>query len=279
MDADLLLAFAKRVYQAVEEQGGSADDLQRVLKDDGLVKKIASLIAQSGQAEVESDDSKEHVQEIGQPLIDPASLSTYHLTIDYGKNLQKMIAEGQYDWVNDNITQENFPIRGKGKQEVEAVIVHFGKTMSSEAVLEEFNKMNLDPPDLETLLALGAAYPKLQREFPIVSLNPVWADPDGDRDVACLSRDSWRRDLDLRCFGVGWLLSATAFSLSAGVLPSAWALGHSVPYTSSILGLLVLLSLASSGFSGHTLDLSIPCCSDAVAGGFFSILHDYISKK
>ncbi|OGY79985.1 MAG: hypothetical protein A3B74_04980 [Candidatus Kerfeldbacteria bacterium RIFCSPHIGHO2_02_FULL_42_14] len=124
--------------------------------------------------------------ELSPHLLDPSSLPTYKLTLDYGRNLKQMIAAGKFSYVHDNITQENFPIKGEGKQAVKAVIIHFGREMSSEAVLAEFERMHLDPPNLETLLALGEAEPALQRKLPIVALKPIVADPDGRRRVAYL---------------------------------------------------------------------------------------------
>ncbi|OGY81471.1 MAG: hypothetical protein A3F54_02470 [Candidatus Kerfeldbacteria bacterium RIFCSPHIGHO2_12_FULL_48_17] len=178
----------------------------RALSDAGFTDELAALLRKPGNAEKAVELLKKQFQREEQEAlqIDPSSLPSYRLSIDYGKNLKKMIAEGNYDWVNDNITQKNFPIQGEGQQEVEAVIVPFSKAMSSEGVLGEFQKMNLDPPNLEALLALGAAEPELQREFPVVALNPVWADPDGDRRVTCLFGSGRSRDLGLDCFGSGW---------------------------------------------------------------------------
>lgn len=201
----LLLAFAEKVFGAVQKQGGSEADLQRALEDHALLDQIAALIVATPKRTKTDGDKSEKEAALQTPsMIDPVALPSYSLTLDYGKNLKKMIAAGKYDWVNDNITQENFPIKGEEKQDVGVVLVHFGKRMSSEEVLAEFEKMNLDPPNLETLLALGAAQPELQREFPIVALNPVWAYPSGGRYVAYLDGDGGGRGLDLFYFDGAW---------------------------------------------------------------------------
>lgn len=195
----LLLVFAEKVFGAVRKQGGSDADLRRALEDDALVDQIAVLIVVRSELSEAAEDARTS------PLVDHTKLSSYSLTLDYSKKFKQIIAAGKYDWVNDNITQKNFPINGEGTQEVEAVLVHFGKPMSSEAVLAEFKKMNFDPPNLETLLALGATQPELQKEFPIIALNPVGAGPGGSRCVIYLCGSSDERGLDLYCFGGDWI--------------------------------------------------------------------------
>lgn len=114
-------------------------------------------------------------------LIKLEDLRTYQLLIDYTKSLAWMISQGRYEWVNSGITQENFPCVGQGKQAVEAVTFPFRKGMGSVAVVQEFARMNLNPPTLEALLTLRMTTIALPgKPLSIVALNPVWPlDPNG----------------------------------------------------------------------------------------------------
>ena len=117
--------------------------------------------------------------------------------------LGQMIAAGCYDWKNEDINSKNFKIKGTGKVELEAQFIHFGKDMSSKAVLAELDRMNLRPGRIEELLAVGEKYPEKQLEFPIVELGSV-AGVRGDRLVAYLDRNDRKRNLNLNWFDNDW---------------------------------------------------------------------------
>lgn len=142
-----------------------------------------------------------------QGIIESVFESVFSLIIDYTQSLEKMIAAGHYDWKNDDITQEHFPIKGSGRQEVEAVLFHFNRMVSSEQMISEMEKAGYEPGKIEHLLALGASQPDLQRRFPIVALGSSWVDPVGDRGVPYLDGDASGRDLRLRWFKHDWLAS------------------------------------------------------------------------
>ena len=122
---------------------------------------------------------------------------TFKVLVDYTKTLKEMIRVGQYDWINDDITSNHFPVTGTGQKEVEITLFHFNRTISSDDAITEMKKAGYRPASVEELLALGAAEKELQKQFPINALGSVWRRPDGDRDVPCLGRDGGGRDLDL----------------------------------------------------------------------------------
>lgn len=130
--------------------------------------------------------------------------TVFPVKIDYDLSLEEMIEAGKYDWVNSDIIVENFPIKGSGLVELEIELVHFGRYINSEAALKELDQMDLRPATLPELLAFGAAYPEIQREFPIVALGSVWQRPGGGRGVPCLWCDSDGRNLGLRWLDGGW---------------------------------------------------------------------------
>ncbi|MCL5795390.1 MAG: hypothetical protein M1338_03460 [Patescibacteria group bacterium] len=128
----------------------------------------------------------------------------YQITVDYDQPLDQAIKVGHYDWHNDDITSEHFPSERSGKFEMETDLVHFGHDISTDNALAELDKRGFRPADLHELLAFGAKYPEVQREFPVVGLGSVWQGPDGSRLCPYLRRDGAERGLGLGWLGVGW---------------------------------------------------------------------------
>ena len=94
------------------------------------------------------------------------------ITIDYGKPLQGMIADGKYDWVNPNITSEKFSITAGGIVQFEPKIFHFDRYMSSEdavaAIKADDRQNSWEPAKIEHLLAYGAKNPEEQRDYRLI---------------------------------------------------------------------------------------------------------------
>jgi hypothetical protein len=130
----------------------------------------------------------------------PAELTA---NINRGLSLREMVEAGHYDWVNDDITAERFPIKGSGSVETSFELVHFNRNIESDEAVKEMAKRGLRPADLAELLAFGAAFPEEQRKYPIVELGSV-ARIGGSRYVACLYRDDSRRSLSLLRWGGSW---------------------------------------------------------------------------
>lgn len=132
-------------------------------------------------------------------------VNSYPVVVDYAMSLVDMIAAGGYDWVNNSITTEHFPITGKGRADVEIEIVHFGRIIKDgDEGLRELDKMGLRAAILPELLAFGAKYPDMQRQFPIIALGSVWQGRDGSRDVPELWEYDRERCLVLHWFECGW---------------------------------------------------------------------------
>ncbi|MES2203203.1 MAG: hypothetical protein V4474_02720 [Patescibacteria group bacterium] len=129
------------------------------------------------------------------------------LSVDYGQSLEQMIAAGNYDWKNDDITAKKFPVVGEGIEQFETRVVHFNRTISSEEAVEAIKNINaenpLEPAKIEHLLAFGAKYPEEQRKYPIIALGSV-AEVLGDRGVPYLGRDDARRILGLHWWDFDW---------------------------------------------------------------------------
>ncbi len=127
--------------------------------------------------------------------------TSYTVTLPAGKALMELITQGKYDSVSDSITEANFPIeRKEASQELEVILVHFDKRLSTKQVEAELDRRDLKPAKIDALLALGSAQPELQRKFPIVAFR------GGDLSSFYLDYDGLKRFLTLRWFdgGDGW---------------------------------------------------------------------------
>jgi hypothetical protein len=128
------------------------------------------------------------------------------LTIDYTKSLEQMIAAGNYDWKNDDLTASRFPIVGEGMAEYEFRYVHPNRSISSEGAINLIKKEDSEnpwiPAQTEHLLSFGAAYPEEQRKYPIVALGSVGE--VGGRRVPSLDEGVARRHLSLHWWVLDW---------------------------------------------------------------------------
>ena len=174
------LSEVTSTLEALELHGVSQEHLKRIRNDKAYAEQVASFIVRGGKGDV------------------------YPITVDYGLSLEQMIATGRYDWVNSDITSEHYPIVGTGTVALEGQLVHYGRNMSSEAVLADLDQKGLRPATMAELLAFGAKYPELQRQFPIVELGSVWPYPLGDRSVGYLARVGRGRRLRLVWFADDW---------------------------------------------------------------------------
>jgi len=165
----------RAIVNAVLDQGGDDEDLRRIIKEPELASQLAKLIIRKKEVSAE----------------------IFKVVVDYSLSLTEMIAAGDYDWTNSDITAENFPVSGDGRQEVELELVHLNREASTEEVLEELDRRGLRPARIEELLALGAKHPELQKQFPIIAFGSVWRDPGGYRCVPCLGWGVSERGLSL----------------------------------------------------------------------------------
>lgn len=140
---------------------------------------------------------------------DVAQMLTDHfrLTVANGQSLEAMIAAGNYDWVNSDITAERFPITGGGTMQLEPKLFHFDRSISSNAAVETIKATDAEnpwePAKVEHLLSFGATHPDEQRRYPIVALGSV-AEVHGGRYVPYLFRVGAERGLNLHWWHGDW---------------------------------------------------------------------------
>jgi len=141
----------------------------------------------------------------GEKVVDTAN--EIKLVVDYTKTLEQVIAEGNYNWENNNIIAKNFPVSAEmigKKTEISAKLFHFNCIIGSVDVISEMDKVSYRPAALMELLILGILFPELQRQFPIVALGSVWHHQDGDCYVPFLYASGSRRELGLLWFDLVW---------------------------------------------------------------------------
>jgi hypothetical protein len=131
-------------------------------------------------------------------------METLAVTVNYGLTVEEAILAGQYGWSNENVTSSNFPATRSGEHQLEAVLVHFDRSISGEKALAKLDGMDLRAGELHELLAVGAQHPDKQRRFPIVALGSKWQDPVGYWSVPYLGNWFGERGLRLGWFDGDW---------------------------------------------------------------------------
>jgi hypothetical protein len=95
------------------------------------------------------------------------------IAVDYRKSLADMVAAGNYDYVNPNITVDGFPVEDAGTKKYRAKLFEFGRYISSEDAVAAMEKEHFMPATHVHGLAFGVAFPDEQRKYPSpVSVHP-----------------------------------------------------------------------------------------------------------
>ena len=181
--AEFISKFWIALWTAIQELGGTAEDIYNALKEDSpLVKEFARLAIEAGRK----------------------ARNTFHLLVNSDRSVEDGVKAGRYDWSNSDINSSNFPSNRKGKTEEDIYLIHFDKVMSTDTVLAELDKMGLRSAGIQHALAFGEKYLDVQREFPIIFLASVWQYPSGSRRCPVLIGSDVRRDLHLHWLDVVW---------------------------------------------------------------------------
>ena len=172
------LEIIRAIVEAVQDLGGSDDDVRRILIESDLRGKIAKLLVFK-------------------------TLRVFKVICDCGKTLTEMINDGNYGYVDSNITQQNFPIQRSGRRQMEVALFHFDRIIVSEQAVAEMDKVGYRPATIEEFLALGASQPELQND-PMVALGSLWHGLSNKCFVTCLCWSGGDRDLDLVSYESNW---------------------------------------------------------------------------
>jgi len=129
------------------------------IRDD--VHALTKVISEKGA------DTATQTAEAVEPSTDMSVEGSYKITVTADENFVKA---GNYDWVSPNINPKNFDVKENRLGDVEVSIIHIFRPMSSEDITKWMNEKGFKPGNLLELCALGAKFPDLQRQYPIVAL-------------------------------------------------------------------------------------------------------------
>ena len=144
-----------------------------------------------------------------QPKARRETPSTAVIPVDHSLTLEQMIAAGNYDWRNEDISSNHFAVAGEGRSEYESKLFHFEGGISSPEAEKRIRTADVGhpwlPARIEHLLAFGAKHPEEQRKHPIVGLGSV-GDPSffGQCNVPYLYRRITGRSLHLDWWSTQW---------------------------------------------------------------------------
>jgi hypothetical protein len=111
---------------------------------------------------------------------------SFSVQVNYDLTVEELVKAGKYSWAMLSINSNNFSSPEKDIATIDIFLVNFNRNLSSEDVVKELDRQGLRPATLKELASLGAQYPHLQYEFPIVALGSPWRDPDGALQVPFL---------------------------------------------------------------------------------------------
>ncbi len=209
-----MLAFGMLVNPAISGEAPNQGQLLNMYEK--LDSQVVEIRAQMKRGELNSRHIQDLIEHRNPFLLKKEESvraeNTFPLKVNYDLSVESLVAHGKYDWKNDNITSKNFPTTRKGTAELDIILVHLDRDVSTEEAIKELDKLGLRPAELQELLAFGAKYPDEQRKYPIVALGSVWRSLDV-RLVPYLWSGGDRRVLYLHWFVSDW----HAFCRFAGV--------------------------------------------------------------
>jgi len=170
----------------------------------GQLFEIGRQLRQPNGYPFDPEKLKKHLQDAIEGKFDGVA-SAFPVVVNYDQSVEVAVKAGKYGWSNSDITTKHFPSQRKGTAEIEIILVHFNRAIESDEAVRELDKQGLRPAELPELLAFGAKYPDVQREFPVIALGSVWQDPAGNRHCASLRGDSGKRYLHLFWFDFRWI--------------------------------------------------------------------------
>lgn len=98
---------------------------------------------------------------------------TFGVTIDYNRSLEGMIEAGKYNLVVASV-KDHYSVSGNGLWGRTIELDCFGRFMTTDEVLQEFDQRGLWHGRIQDLLALGIDHPDMQRKYPIVAIGSSW---------------------------------------------------------------------------------------------------------
>lgn len=131
-------------------------------------------------------------------------IGTFNVTLGGTSKTSELVKRCNYDWFNEWITDDHFPIQMHESVGRMVELVEFDFDPSSERIIEEFGRLGLKRPTYEDVLQFGLEYPGEQCKHSIVFLHEPVPDQDGRISVLALHMGVRRRGLGLYWFDARW---------------------------------------------------------------------------
>jgi hypothetical protein len=137
-------------------------------------------------------------------VLQSKSTGVFDIVCKGSHTASELVRRGKYDWVNNWITDEHFPIVEHIPQNRRIELISFGYDPDSEAVFREFSRKGLERPTYEDVFYFGIQNPEEQKRHSIVFLHEPVVSSGGGRYVLVLYGISSRRDLGFNWFDDRW---------------------------------------------------------------------------
>ena len=76
-----------------------------------LCRRLSEVVRRVDEGAISYDRTMEILQALIEGKSPRAIPQTFKVLVDYTQPLEEMIEEGNYDWVNPNITENHFPLQ------------------------------------------------------------------------------------------------------------------------------------------------------------------------
>jgi|GEM_PF-4322315 len=174
----------KAITDEVISQGGSDEDVRRILKDQ----------------KVKDEKVRKQIDDIP---VSEQKFFTFIVDFDDSR-WKKFPFEGNYVYVNENLKGEHFPIRHKGKCEVTVELVRYnaGKTFAEH--LSICNEQNAPEGDRAIAETFYEQFPGERKKGLILAPCGSQFERGGDRGVTLVSADDDGVELDIDWVGDRW---------------------------------------------------------------------------
>ena len=100
------------------------------------------------------------------------------LEVAHGEELSELVRMGCYDFVDENIHKFAKPLAYELKSFSKLAFYRLKGMAYSQDILAVMKSFGHRPITCEELLSLGAEYPRLQEQFPVVALGSTMRDPE-----------------------------------------------------------------------------------------------------
>ncbi len=92
------------------------------------------------------------------------------LEVDYDLSVEKLMEQGGHIWKFGDIDSDHYPSQKTGKAALRIMFMRFYGPMKTQEMLKKIDAAGYRPADLKELLAIGIAYPEMQKRNRIFAL-------------------------------------------------------------------------------------------------------------